>query len=136
MDTLHFIWSAKRNFSGRYLDDYKAMRNHLIGYRTAWLDKYTACFYTFKDGDDGLRRFELQPIPDYLRWIKTGKLHYLPLEECELLLGPWDDIPGASKIMELCFAVIPQPEDAVISQISLLSWITSQEVRAFYKKHS
>lgn len=137
MDTLHFVWSAERNFSGKYLDDYKTMNNNLIGYRTAWLDKYTACFYTSKDGDDDLRRFELQPIPDYLRWIKTGELHYLPLEERVLLLGPWDDIPGAylpSKIMELCFAVIPQPEDVVISQISLLSWITPQEVKAFYKK--
>ena len=135
LDTLHFVWGAERNFTGRYIDDYKAINNNLIDSRTSWLDKYTSCFYTSNDTD--VRRFELQPIPDYLRWMKTGELHYLSLEERALLLGPWDDIPGAqlpSKIMELCFAVIPQPEDDIINQVSLLAWITPQEVRAFYKK--
>ena len=40
-------------------------------------------------------RFEVQPVPDYLRWVKTGELHYLPLGERALILGPWDEIPGA-----------------------------------------
>ena len=90
MDTLHFVWGAERDFTGKY--NYKAMSTNLIDSRTAWLDKYTSCFYTSKDVDDDVRRFELQPIPDYLRWLKTGELHYLPLKERALLLVPWDDI--------------------------------------------
>ena len=137
IDTLHFVWGVQRDFTGKYMEDYREINNDLIeGKRTAWVDKYTSCFYSTTDSDI-INRFQLQPIPDYLRWMKTGELHYLPLEERTLLLGPWDDIPGAflpSKIMELCFAVIPKPEDVIIDQVSLLSWITPQEVRAFYQK--
>ena len=137
LDKLHFVWGVDRDFTGNYVEDYRAINNNLIpDTRTAWLDKYTSCFYSATD-DTSIKRFELQPIPDYLRWLKTGELHYLPLEERVLLLGPWDDVPGAylpSKILEVCYALIPTPDDDVIAQVSLLSWITPQEVRAFYQK--
>ena len=137
LDKLHFIWGVDRNFTGSYLQDYRAINNELItGIRTAWVDKYTSCFYSTTDSTN-IKRFELQPIPDYLRWLKTGELHYLPLEERSLLLGEWDDIPGAylpSKIMELCYALVPNPDDDMIAQISLLAWITPQEVKGFFKK--
>lgn len=91
LDKLHFIWGANRSFTGKY---YKALGNELMdGIRTAWLDKYTSSVYSMNESSN-CRRQELQPLPDYLRWLKTGELHYLPLEERCLLEGDayWKEI--------------------------------------------
>ena len=91
---LHLIWGASKPFIGKYIDDYRTLNNSLIeGTRTAWLDKYTSSIYSNRDGSVS-RNYELQPLPDHLRWLKTGELHYLPLEERCLLKGDWDSIPG------------------------------------------
>ena len=53
-------------------------------------------------------------MPDYLRWRKTGELHYLPLEEKVLLTGSWDDIDGVylpSMVLDLCFNLVQQLTD-------------------------
>ena len=74
-------------FEGDYREDYQSLHNELVeDVRTAWVDKYTAAVYT-SDEDTNCRRYELQPIPDYLRWYKTGELHYLPLEESSTFRG-------------------------------------------------
>ena len=136
------------DFEGEYLKDYKALHNELIeGVKTAWLDKYTTALYTTDYEEVNYRRYELQPIPDYLRWYKTGELHYLPLEERTSLVGPWDAIPGVylpTKVLDLCFSIVQDPSDDIIRQISpsddiirqisLLSWTTTQEVRDYYRK--
>ena len=81
LTTLQFQWEVDEQFEGDYRKDYQSLHNELIeDVRTAWADKYTAAVYT-RDEDANCRRYELQPIPDYLRWYKTGELHYLPLEE-------------------------------------------------------
>ena len=84
------------------------------------------------------KRYELQPVPDFLRWFKTGELHYLPLEERKLLKeGPWDNIPEAylpSRVLNLCCSLILDlPDELITQQISLLSWVTPYEVREYYK---
>lgn len=63
-----------------------------------------------------------------------SELHYLPLEERYLLKGEWDEIPGVylpTRVLDLCFSVIPNPDDALVHQIALLSWITPKDVRNY-----
>ena len=73
LNTLHFQWEVDEQFEGDYRKDYQSLHNELIeDVRTAWVDKYTAAIYT-RDEDANCRRYELQPIPDYLRWYKTGE---------------------------------------------------------------
>ena len=53
---------------------------------------------------------------DYLCWLKTGELHYLSLEERSLLKGEWDEnswcVLANQSILDICFSVIPNPNDA------------------------
>ena len=137
IETLSYIWGVDRQFSSKYIDDYRAINNDLVeGTRIAWLDKYTTSIYSINE-DSNCIRYELQPIPDYLRWLKTGELHYLPLEERYLLKGEWDVIPGVylpTRVLNLCFSVIPNPDDALVHQIALLSWIMPKEVRNYLAK--
>ena len=104
--------------------------------RTAWVDKYTAAIYT-RDEDANCRRYQLQPILDYLRWYKTGELHYLPLEERAPLSAPWDETHGVylpSRVLDLCLSVVEHPSDDIVRQLSLLSWTTPQEVQDYHNK--
>ena len=137
LDILHFVWKVDKKFEGDYISDYEALRNGTkLDVRTSWIDKYTTYLYSVSE-DITCRRYELQPIPDYLRWYKTCEFHYLPLEERSLLEGPWDDIPAAflpSRILDLCFNIIQHPSDVIIHQISLLSWTVPREVREYYVK--
>ena len=134
---LNMFWNVDRVYEGSYMTDYKMVNNELCdGYQTCWSDKYTTVIYS-QDEDVYCRRYELQPIPDYIRWFTTGELHYLPLEERALLLGEWDNNPGTylpTTILDLCFAVMPNPPDDIINQIALLSWITSSLVKQYKKK--
>ena len=136
LDTLAYVWQVDPEFEGNYITDYKGIRNDLLtDRRTAWMDKYTSVLYSELDIRCG--RFELQPIPDFLRWLKTGEVHYLPLEERALVVGPWDDIPGAflpSAVVELCLSVIVELTDTLLQQIALLAWITPSKVKAHHKK--
>jgi len=68
LNTLHFQWEVDEQFEGDYRKDYQSLHNELIeDVRTAWVDKYTAAIYT-RDEDANCRRYQLQPIPDYLQW--------------------------------------------------------------------
>jgi hypothetical protein len=136
LDKLTYIWQLDRAYEGSYITDYKVINNDLLtDRRTAWTDKYTTALYS--DSCITLHRFEYQPIPDYLRWLHTGELHYLPLEERTLVCGPWDSIPGAflpSATVELCLSVFLELTDALLNQVSLLAWITPAEVKAHHQK--
>lgn len=96
---------------------------------TCWADKYSTTIYSCSMSGN---RYELQPIPDFLRWFRTGEAHYMPLEEVALLKGDWVNIPAIflpSKVLELCFIVVPSPDDSIIQQMSILSWLTVKEVK-------
>lgn len=84
LDTLHVVWKVDKKFEGDYIKDYKALRNDTeLDVRTSWIDKYTTSLYSYSVSEDvKCRRYEVQPIPDFLRWYKTGEL---PLEERALL---------------------------------------------------
>ena len=130
LQTICLYWDLDINFKGKYLTDNEQINNSLAqcvpeNKRTAWLDKYTSSFYSVNDTE--CRRHELQPVPDILRWYKTGQLHYLPLEERSLLKGPWDDIPEAllpSKVLDLWSSLVIDLTDELVQQVSVLSWAT------------
>ena len=136
LNWLEIQWDVDDNFEGDYMNDYLAITNELSREkRTAWIDKYTTSLYSVRDVQ--CRRYELQPMPDYLRWFKTAELHYLPLEERALFSGPWDNIPGAylpSRILDLCFSAVQHLNDDIMHQISLLAWVTLKEAKEYYHK--
>ena len=68
------------------------MQNELTQ-TTAWKDKYTTTLFSASNAD--LQRRQMQPLPDYMRWLKCCELHYMTEEEVNRLEpGPWDEIPG------------------------------------------
>ena len=130
---LHYMWNVPLHFSGSYLQDHQLIYNELIEQRTSWRGKYVAAFYS--PTDSITKRYELQPLPDYIRWMKTGELHYLPFEETTAIYsGPWMDIPDAflpTKILDLCFNVMHDPPEDILKQISFLAWIPLREVKEY-----
>ena len=133
---LHYMWNVPLDFSGSYFEDHQLIYNELVEHRTSWRGKYVAVFYS----PSGFitKRYELQPLPDYIRWVKTGDLHYLPFEETSAIYnGPWMDIPDAflpTKVLDLCFNVMHDPPENILKQISLLAWIPLHEVREYQTK--
>ena len=115
---LHYMWNVPLDFSGSYFEDHQLIYNELVEHRTSWRGKYVAVFYS----PSGFitKRYELQPLPDYIRWVKTGELHYLPFEETSAIYnGPWMDIPDAflpTKVLDLCFNIIHNPPENVLSK--------------------
>ena len=137
LQDLHYMWNVPLTFSGSYLEDHQLMYNELIQQRTSWRGKYVAAFYS-PSSFSTTNRYELQPLPDYIRWIKTGELHYLPFEETVTVYsGPWMDIPDAflpTKVLDLCFNIVHDPPDDVLKQISFLAWIPPHEAREYQTK--
>ena len=83
------VWNLNENFVGSYRDDYQIVQNSYDeeGERTCWSDKYSTVIF---NPDISRARqekcFTMQPIPDYVRWLKTGgEMHYLPLEKLQQL---------------------------------------------------
>ena len=69
--------------------------------------------------------YELQSVPNYLQWLKTGKAHYLPLEETTVLKGTWVDIPSIflpTEVLDLWFTVLQSPTKTIINQIEDQLW--------------
>ena len=130
---LHLIWGIDVTFEGDY---YKLLQNHFPE-RTAWTDRYsTTLFSPFHD--ISFPRKVIQPIPDLLRWLSVHELHYLPWQEASLLQpGPWDENTGLflpSKILDLCFSVIPTPDPNITRLIAILAWIKPNEATKYYEK--
>ena len=96
LQDLHYTWETPLKVTGTYLKDHLLIHNELLKDKvTYWRDKYTTVLYS-PEVDIACNRYELQLLPDYIRWIKTGELHYLPLEETSNLARgqSWTDIPG------------------------------------------
>ena len=123
---LNVVWGIE-HFSGSYYDDYKIIKNNHKSCpctcRTAWKD--TTAIYGLDSNVHGVRQYKLQPLPDYIRWKETGELHYLPFNERVLLdKGDWDNCPGLvlpTRVLNLCFAVVPHPTDDCLKEISKLA---------------
>ena len=135
-DDLHMTWDLDLEFEGFYCNDYQLLQNELVEERTSWRDKYTTVLYS-PSPSITCKRYEFQPIPDYIRWLRTCELHYLPLQERVLLDGPWDEIPALylpTKILRICFEVMPSPPPNVKKLIALLAWVTPSNAAEFYGK--
>jgi hypothetical protein len=127
------IWKLCTNFEGTYREDYKLLMN--IESRTAWIE---ATFYRPNEQwkGDALPRKEMQPIPDYIRWLATGgQLHYLSFDRIQLMKGDWDNCPGLSRparMLDMLMAMNPPP--SYFATVALLVWIPEQDVRRYYKE--
>ena len=136
---LHYTWETPLEFIGSYMQEHLLFHNELLTDRvTSWKDKYTTVLYSPKR-EITCNRYELQPLPDYIRWTKTGELHYLPLEEAANIAHgrSWTDIPGAflpRKILDLLFNIVHDPSEDIIKQFVLLAWIPPHEVREYQRK--
>ena len=132
---LNFAWGIDTSFQCSYLEDYKLLRNELTQ-TTAWKDKYTTTLFSASHAD--LQRKQMQPLPDYMRWLKCCELHYMTEEEVNLLEpGPWDEIPGLfhpTKILDLCFTIIADPKPEMLNLMTLLSWTKQSEVKEYIVK--
>ena len=137
LDEIQILWNIDPNFEGSYISDYKLLHNQLAEEKTSWTDKYTTALYSPSQVISS-SRWELQPLPDYLRWLRTSELHFLPYEE-RAALGPgdWDEKPELflpTRILDLCFSLTEDPPQNVMTLIALLAWITVSEAKAYYCK--
>ena len=135
------VWNLNENFVGSYRDDYQIVQNGYDeeGERTCWSDKYSTVIF---NPDISRARqekcFTMQPIPDYVRWLKTGgEMHYLPLEKLQQLhTEVVDNTPAAflpSTILELTCKVFSYGVETILPCISFISWCTEEDVNVFFK---
>ena len=110
---LNLFWEVDLNFEGKYKQDYDLLQNNTDQpEKTAWIDKYTTTLFSRQLIP--IPRYDPQPLPDYIRWMKTCEFHYMTSEEVSLLQsGPWHDIPGIfipSRILDICYTIFRHPK--------------------------
>ncbi len=131
---LHFMWGVDLEFRGSYSADYRLCQNDLTDTRTSWKDKYTSTLYS-PSPNISFKRSEQQPVPDYIRWLKTCELHCMPYHERAIIEeGPWDEIPGLflpSQILDICFIAIPTPPPDIMKLIATLAWVRLHEASQY-----
>ena len=142
--TLSVVWNVDtQNFTGQYTNDYKLVNNELAQVQTAWNDKYQTTLWRPDNTWIGEQqeRNKLQPIPDYVRWLKTSEFHYLTLERNSRITrsvqGRWNTVPGLflpSRLLDMLFKINCHPPDDIFHEISLLLWIPETEVRRYFKE--
>ena len=136
-DEMQLLWNVKPTFAGSCISDYKLIQNELVDRKTSWRDKYTTVVYS-PNPNISCKRWELQPLPDYMRWLKTSELHYLPYEErAALKQGPWDETPGIflpTCVLDLCYSLVEDPSPHLMNMIALLAWTTVSETKQYYDK--
>jgi hypothetical protein len=131
LDTLICTWDVDPDFIGSYIDDYKHLQNaSLDDKRTAWLTPYMATIYS-PDPSAGTERYERQPVPDFIRWLETGEMHYLCSDQRILFpQGDYDDpaLFQPSKILDSFVQIDDDPPEAVKGLLALLTWTPEEEV--------
>ena len=136
------LWDLDCDFVGSYSDDYEILENtwHEEGEVTSWTNKYSTTIFNpdMLDMWDS-NVLKMQPVPDYVRWLKTyGELHYLPLAKLEKLETQMiNNTPAAflpSKLLEMVFKVRRNGIDHVIPSIAFLSWCSLDDVNRFYSE--
>ena len=81
------LWNLNKNFVGCYREDYQMLENTFDeeDEQTCISNKYTTILSPEIAEDDKKYLFA-QPIPDYVRWFKSGgELHYFPFEKMKKL---------------------------------------------------
>ena len=132
------IWNLSHEREYKYVNDYKLLMNTLTTKRTTWIDKYQATFYRPNEqwrGDLPTRK-ELQPIPDYVRWVSTGgELHYLTFEKRLSLKGDWDNSPGLfrpERLLDILISINSDPPNNIFYTIESFVWLTENDTRQYF----
>ncbi len=83
----------------------------------------------------------MQPLPDYVRWLKTNEFHYLTKERnarvADTLDGRVKDMPGMflpSLLLDILYKINPNPIEDMFVDIALLVWIEIGEVKRYFKE--
>eukprot|EP00112_Aurelia_sp_Birch-Aquarium-sp1_P021266 Seg568.7 transcript_id=Seg568.7/GoldUCD/mRNA.D3Y31 product=Vertnin protein_id=Seg568.7/GoldUCD/D3Y31 len=128
------LWSLDAACSHLYSDDYAILHDE----KCTWNDKYTFCSV---QNDESIRNKGIiwQPIPDYVRWHKSGELHYLPLDiRQQLPEGIWDNEPGLflpTAILETAYSVYVDVPEEVVHGLAFLCWCPEKEVKLVLEEH-
>ena len=84
--------------------------------------------------DDCTEYLIKQPVPDYVRWFKTGgELHYVPLEKLATLNT---EIILPSTVLDLAYKILKNDISSITTSIALLSWCTEDEVQRYYFEYT
>ena len=133
-------WKLNEDF-----EDYEKLENAFSeeGEQTCWANKYTTIVVNVSEeiADDCMECLIKQPVPDYVRWLKTGgELHYIPLEKLpNLNTKVIDGTFGAflpTTVLDLAYKLIKHDISSVTPSIALLSWSTEEEVERYYSEYS
>ncbi len=133
LEQLHLIWNDDLDFQWSYIRDYNILLNELSEDRTSWTDKYTTAIYspTF---NIRCPRNECQPLPDYSKHMSyiTYRAKRKPYWHMQT-----DELPGINlptRILDLSFALMPDPPQDILTSIALLAWVTVTEAAEYYQK--
>lgn len=144
-ETLSEVWGIDAQFKGTYKEDYLRINNVLGTQRTAWCDKYQTTLWRQDNNWSGpnCSRTVVQPLPDYIRWLKTNELHYLTIERnsriASTLDGRFQIMPGLflpSRLLDLLYKINPNPTEDMFIDIALLVWIETDEVKRYFKERN
>jgi hypothetical protein len=138
-------WGLNEDFVGSYREDYEKLENKFDeeGEQTCWANKYSTIVVNGGEeiADDCKEYLIKQPVPDYVRWFKTGgELHYIPFEKLPTLNT--ENIDGTfgaflpSNVLDLAYKLLKHDIGSVTSSIALLSWCTEEEVERYYSEYS
>ena len=132
-------WNLPQNQHFTYSEDYGLLINKR-DVRTAWIDKYHVTFY--RPNNEWITRHiasrrELQPIPDYVRWITTGgELHYLSHERVLMMEGEWNERPGLfrpERLLDILISLNSDPAAYIFPVLASLVWLPENEVKQYYE---
>lgn len=127
---LSLLWGVKIPFEGTYYDDY----TELLDMQKTRRDKYTIT--NISENLEEIK--QLQLLPDYLRWIESTELHYLPyLKLKHLDEGLWTSIPSLylpTELMNMIFdsgVLSFDQSNEVLESIAFLCWLPVKEVKQY-----
>ena len=135
-DNLTITWNLDVSFTGSYIEDYNLLRNKREDITLSHVDKYTTCLVSSDAGAETCLVTKIQPLPDYMRWIRTCEMHYMSLSErVKLEFGVWDNTPGLllpSTTLDLIYKIIQNPPTDIVLLIALVAWVKPNEVSEYF----
>ena len=135
-DNLTITWNLDVSFTGSYIEDYNLLRNKREDINLSHVDKYTTCLVSSDAGAETCLVTKIQPLSDYMRWIRTCEMHYMSLSErVKLEYGVWDNTPGLllpSTTLDLIYKIIQNPLTDIVLLIALVAWVKPNEVSEYF----
>ena len=131
-----FTWDLNVDFVGCYREDYQIIENMFDeeGDQTCLSNKYCTTILSPEISEHDKMYLFAQPIPDYVRWLKTGgELHYFLFEKITKIdTDVIDATPAAflpSRILDIIFKLFRHDVDSTMPSIALFSWCPEDEVK-------